>query len=166
MGDFEDHKVLLARRSGLDTLRDKPKQAEGPKGHLRHDDPERDTPVKTATYHALNEAGWSTDRDLSRPGQYVAVRLFNNQGSPLQQRRTGQVIPNVTTIDEVPDMREETTRNRKGSAMIVLVHDRATDYNGISKDPDYGHGEWYRIKDILDNAWGGKSREQGDVKAY
>ena len=72
----------------------------------------------------------------------------------------------MTTIDEVPDMREETTRNRKGSAIIVLVHDRATDYNGTSRDPDYGQGEWYRIKDILDNAWGGKSREQGDVKEY
>ena len=54
VGKFEDHEVLFARKGGMDTFRNKAKQAEGPKGHCRDDDEERDTPV---------------DKDASRPGR-------------------------------------------------------------------------------------------------
>ena len=116
---FEEHEVLLARRGGRDTYRNKPKQAEGGKGHRRDDDDERDTPLKTALWHSKHEMGWSTTRDLSQPGNHAILRLFDG---PSPGQRTGQVIPNITSIDGIPGLQSEKSWRREGSAMILLEH--------------------------------------------
>ena len=160
---FEEHEVLFARKSGKDSFRQKAKQAEGAKGHRRDNDPERNTPVKTAVYHASHEAGWSTNRDFTKPGKHVIVRLFDGPGS----RCTGQVIAGVTSINEIPKIEEEKTEWREGSAMIAVVHDEAKDEIGQPEDGAFGRAEWYKIKNVIAQCWGHKnSWRTGDVKGY
>ena len=57
---------------------------------------------------------------------------------------------------------------REGSAMVAVVHDETTDrIDPLPANRSYGRSEWYQIRDLLEQAWGGRDdKYTGDVKGY
>ena len=97
------------------------------KGHREDNEKESDAALR----EALEEGGWSTTRDFTKPGDYIITRLHGN---------SGKIIRGLGTVDDIELHRHEGTRHKGASAMIVVVHDPERDTLGDPGDPAYNRG--------------------------